>query len=56
MTTKHKYKSDAFEAIHSAAVGMRKAGTIGNAKLRNFDESCLGTSLAKRESFKPKCT
>ncbi len=36
-----KYKSDAFEAIHSAAAGMFRAGTIDKATMRQFDESCL---------------
>jgi putative transcriptional regulator len=41
MTTKPKYKSDAFEAIHSTVAGMYKAGTIDKATMRTFDESCL---------------
>ncbi len=43
MTPKAKLKSDAFEAIHSAATGLRRAGTIDKAIMRGFDESCLGT-------------
>jgi putative transcriptional regulator len=39
--TKPKFKSDAFEAIHSAAAGMYHAGTIGKTTMRHFDESCL---------------
>jgi putative transcriptional regulator len=39
--TKQKFKSDAFEAIHSAASGMFKAGTIDKTTLRSFDEACL---------------
>jgi putative transcriptional regulator len=39
--TKPKFKSDAFEAIHSAAAGMYRAGTIGKTTMRHFDESCL---------------
>ncbi len=38
---RRKYKSDAFEAIHSAAAGMFRAGTIDKATMRQFDESCL---------------
>jgi putative transcriptional regulator len=38
---KAKYKSDAFEAIHSAAIGLHRAGTIDKATMREFDESCL---------------
>ncbi len=41
MTTRRKFKSDAFEAIHSAVEGMHRAGTIDKATLRSFDESCL---------------
>lgn len=41
MTTKRKFKSDAFEAIHSAADGMYRAGTIPKATMREFDEACL---------------
>ncbi len=41
MTTKRKFKSDAFEAIHSNVSGMYRAGTIDKATMREFDESCL---------------
>ena len=41
MTTNRKFKSDAFEAIHSAASGMYRAGTIDKETLRRFDDSCL---------------
>lgn len=41
MTTKPKFKSTAFEAIHSAASGMLRAGTIDKTTMRRFDESCL---------------
>lgn len=43
MTTKAKYKSDAFEAIHSSASALRKVGAIDKATMRSFDESCLTT-------------
>lgn len=39
--SKAKFKSDAFEAIHSAAQGLHRAGTIDKATMREFDESCL---------------
>ena len=39
MTT--KFKSDAFEAIHSSAAGMFRMGTIDKATMRRFDKSCL---------------
>jgi putative transcriptional regulator len=41
MTTKRKFKSDAFEAIHSAVEGMYQAGTIDKETMRTFDETCL---------------
>ena len=41
MTSKTKFKSEAFEAIHSAARGLHRAGTIDKATMRDFDESCL---------------
>lgn len=41
MTSKAKFKSDAFEAIHSAAQGLHRAGTIDKATMRDFDASCL---------------
>ena len=41
MKSKAKFKSDAFEAIHSAAQGLHRAGTIDKATMREFDESCL---------------
>ena len=41
MATKRKFKSDAFEAIHSAVEGMFAAGTIDKETMRTFDEDCL---------------
>jgi putative transcriptional regulator len=41
MPNKHKYKSDAFEAIHSAAKGLHRAGAIDKVTMREFDESCF---------------
>lgn len=49
MATKSKFKSDAFEAIHSSASGMYRAGTIDQATMREFDASCL----AKPPVFAP---
>ena len=46
MPSKAKFKSDAFEAIHSAAQGLHRAGTISKATLRDFDASCLATPVA----------
>lgn len=41
MTTKAKYRSDAFEAIHASVSALRKVGAIDKATMRRFDESCL---------------
>lgn len=41
MATKPKYKSDAFEAIHSAASALHRVGTIGKTTMRQFDEATL---------------
>lgn len=43
MTAKRKFKSDAFEAIHSAVQGMYAAGSIDKETLKTFDETCLST-------------
>ncbi len=50
MKKKPKYKSDAFEAIHSAARGMYRSGNIDKATMRRYDESCLSVI----EEIKPK--
>lgn len=44
--TKPKFKSDAFEAIHSAVSGMHRAGTVPKATMRHFDETCLAVPVA----------
>ncbi len=41
MTTKRKFKSTAFEAIHTSARALHKVGAISKVTLREFDESCL---------------
>ena len=41
MATKRKYKSGAFEAIHSAVEGMYQLGTIDKTTMREFDAACL---------------
>lgn len=45
MTANRKFKSDAFEAIHSAVDGMFRAGTIDKTTMRGFDESCLNEPM-----------
>ena len=46
MATKRKYRSEAFEAIHSSAMGMYRAGAIDKATMRSFDASCLAVPAA----------
>lgn len=38
---KTKPKSEAFDAIHSAASGLHRAGVIDQKTMRDFDEACL---------------
>ena len=40
-TTKASPRSDAFEAIQSAAAALRSVGAIDKKTMREFDESCL---------------
>lgn len=41
MTTKQKFKSDAFAAIYASATALQKVGAIDQTTMRKFDESCL---------------
>ncbi|MFS8145887.1 helix-turn-helix domain-containing protein [Rhizobium sp. BR 249] len=41
MAKSTKYKSDAFEAIHTSAEALHKIGAIDKETMRSFDESCL---------------
>jgi len=49
MTMNSKYKSEAFEAIHSAVAGMYRAGTIDKATMREFDASCMASPQPKEQ-------
>jgi len=53
MTAKRKFKSAAFEAIHSAAEGMYAAGTIDKETLKTFDETCLSVPAAPAVPMPP---
>jgi putative transcriptional regulator len=41
MAQKLKFKSDAFEAIHSSASAMYRVGAIDKTTMQRFDKSCL---------------
>ncbi len=41
MTKTRKYRSDAYEAIHTSAKALYKVGAIDKETLRSFDEDCL---------------
>ena len=41
MATLRRFKSGAFEAIHSSASALYKVGAIDKTTMRQFDESCL---------------
>ncbi|ANM13974.1 hypothetical protein B5K08_31365 [Rhizobium leguminosarum bv. trifolii] len=49
MKTKRKFKSDAFEAIHSSVEAMHVAGTADKETMRTFDEACLVSAEAKAQ-------
>ncbi|HUB17034.1 MAG TPA: DNA-binding transcriptional regulator [Acidobacteriaceae bacterium] len=46
MTTKRKFRSEAFEAIHASASALRRVGAIDKTTMRQFDDSCLRTPPA----------
>ena len=46
MTTKRKFKSDVFDAIHASASALREVGAISKATMREFDAACLVTPPA----------
>jgi putative transcriptional regulator len=50
MTTKPKFKSDAFASIHQSAKALHKVGAISKTTLREFDEACLSVP----DAFEPK--
>jgi putative transcriptional regulator len=41
MAAKRKFKTDAFEAIHTSASAMYKVGAIDKETMRSFDSSFL---------------
>lgn len=41
MKTQRKYKSKAFEAIHSSASALHKVGAIDQVTMNNFDQACV---------------
>ena len=41
MATKTKFKTDAFEAIHSSASALYKVGAMSKTTMRGFDVACL---------------
>lgn len=43
MTAKNKFKSPAFEVIHSAASGLFSVDAIPQGTMRNFDKACLNS-------------
>jgi putative transcriptional regulator len=52
MTMKRKFKSDAYEAIHSSASAMFKVGAIDKATMRSFDDSCLAVGMIEPRQIK----
>lgn len=53
MATKRKFKSDAFEAVHSSATALHKVGAIDKTTMKSFDEACLtAPTVLKPEQIK----
>ena len=51
--TKAKYRSDAFEAIHTSVAALQRVGAIDTVTMRKFDASCLATpSILKPAQIK----
>ena len=50
MATKAKFKTDAFESIHTSAAALHKVGAISKATMRGFDVACVATPA----DFKPQ--
>lgn len=55
MTAKTKFKSPAFEAIHSAAAGLSSVDAISAETMRTFDKACL-TSVQDLQPVEIKST
>jgi hypothetical protein len=55
MATRRKFKSDAFEAIHSSATALQKIGAIDKTTMKSFDESCLAPPRALRPAELSDC-
>jgi putative transcriptional regulator len=41
MALKRKYKSEIAEVVHTSASALFRAGAIGKATMREFDEACV---------------
>ena len=50
MVTKAKFKTDAFESIHTSTAALHKVGAISKATMRGFDVACV----AAPADFKPQ--
>ncbi len=48
MTTKSKFKSDAFESVHESATALLKVGAMTKATMRDFDNTCLAAPVPLR--------
>jgi putative transcriptional regulator len=55
MTAKSKFKSPAFEAIHSAASGLLSVDAIPQETMRNFDKACLTMWMSCNPSRLRRC-
>ncbi|MBZ7927507.1 hypothetical protein LAC81_36845 (plasmid) [Ensifer adhaerens] len=49
MATTHRFKSDAFEAIHAAVEGMYISRTIDRKTMTSFDTVCFSTQSVREQ-------
>jgi len=54
--TEPRFKSDAFEAIHSAASDLHHAGVVSKQTMREFDEMCLAEAFRSEAKNHHECS
>ncbi len=54
MATKHKFKSDAFEAIHSSATSMYRVGAIDKTTMKEFERSLSHVATSPNTRANPE--
>ena len=47
-----KFKSDAFESIHSSAAALLEIGAIDKATMREFDSACIAEGISDQAEWR----